>query len=305
MHQHNHTHHQHDHSAHDARSQSRSRLTVTLALVLAYMLAEIIGGLLTNSLALLADAGHMLSDAASLALSLFAMWMARRPPTAQRTFGYHRAEILAALTNGATLVAVSIFIFIEAYQRFLNPPAVLGGSMMVVAVGGLLVNGIGLAVLHGSREESLNVRGAWLHVLGDTLGSVGAIVAGLFIWWQGWQWMDPLASVVIGLLILYSSWNLLKQSVSVLMEHAPGHIDVDKVRSAMVSIDGVVGVHDLHVWTVTTGLESLSAHVSVEPDLPAAGVLRRLQDELLKRYGIGHVTLQLEPIGFQEPPTKV
>lgn len=300
--------HQHDQAGRthvQSRERSRVRLALTLALVVTYMAAEVVGGLLTNSLALLADAGHMLSDAASLALSLFAIRMARRPATTQRTFGYHRAEILSALVNGATLVAISIFIFIEAFERFRDPPAVMGGAMMAVACGGLVVNGVGLAVLHGARNESLNVRGAWLHVLGDTLGSVGAIVAGLFIWWQGWRWMDPLASVAIGVLILYSSWSLLKQSVSVLMEHAPGHIDVDAVRAAMVEVDGVVGVHDLHVWTITTGLESLSAHVSVTADLPAAGVLRRLQGELRERFGLDHVTLQLEPADDGECSTQV
>jgi cobalt-zinc-cadmium efflux system protein len=275
-------------------------LSITLVLVVAYMVAEVVGGILTNSLALLADAGHMLSDAAALGLSLFAMWMAQRPPTVQRTYGYYRAEILAALANGAALVAIAFYIFIEAYQRFRDPPAVLGGTMMAIATGGLTVNIAGLAVLRGSREESLNVQGAWLHVLGDTLGSVGAMIGGLLIWWFEWYWADPVASLVIGLLILYSSWNLLERSVSVLMEHAPGHMDVDKVHGAMVSVEGVGGVHDLHVWTITTGLESLSAHVSVESQLPAAEILHGLRTKLRQEFGIDHVTLQLEPAGFEE-----
>jgi cobalt-zinc-cadmium efflux system protein len=269
------------------------------------MLAEVVGGMLTNSLALLADAGHMLSDAAALSLSLFAMWMAQRPSTPQKTYGYHRAEILAALVNGATLIAIAVYIFVEAYHRFREPPVVLGGTMMAIAVGGLIVNVAGLAVLHGSREDSLNVKGAWLHVLGDALGSVGAIVAGLLIWWLGWYWADPAASLVIGVLILFSSWNLLKQSVSVLMEHAPGHIDVDQVRNALISVDGVVGVHDLHVWTITSGLESLSAHVSVDTQLPAADVLQRLRTRLSEDFGIDHVTLQLEPAAFEEQRPEV
>lgn len=282
------------------RAASFRRLRWTLALVLVYLLAELVGGLLTNSLALLADAGHMLSDAAALALSLFAMWIARRPAPPQKTFGYYRAEILAALANGATLVAIAIYIFIEAYQRFRDPPAVLGGWMMAVAVGGLLVNLAGLLILHGSRGESLNVRGAWLHVLGDAAGSVGAIIAGVLIWTLGWNWVDPLASILIGLLILLSSWRLLAETVAVLMEHAPGHINVDEVRDALSALDGVTGVHDLHVWTITSGLDSLSAHVTVRADLPAAELLSRIRATLRERFGIDHTTVQLEPERFDE-----
>lgn len=293
--------HEHAHGhAGTRRAGSFRRLAWTLALVMVYMLAEVVGGLLTNSLALLADAGHMLSDAAALGLSLFAMWIARRPPTSQKTFGYYRAEILAALINGATLIAIAFCIFWEAYRRFPDPPEVLGGWMMAVAVGGLAVNLAGLWILHGAREESLNVRGAWLHVLGDTAGSVGAILAGILIWTLGWNWVDPLASVLIGLLILVSSWRLLKETVGVLMEHAPAHIHVDDVRNAIMSVDGVVGVHDLHVWTITSGLESLSAHVTVGDDLPAAGVLRSIRQALHDRFGIDHVTIQVEPEDFRE-----
>lgn len=301
----------HDHSGHSGehsaieRSGSFRRLSWTLGLVIVYLIAEVIGGLLTNSLALLADAGHMLSDAAALGLSLFAIWIARRPATPQRTFGYYRAEILAALANGATLVAISIFIFYEAYERFRHPPRVLGAWMMVVAVGGLIVNLAGLLILHGSRDESLNVRGAWLHVLGDAAGSVGAIVAGILIWTLGWNWVDPAASVLIGLLILASSWRLLKETVGVLMEHAPAHIDVDAVRNAIVSIDGVLDVHDLHVWTITSGLESLSAHVTVDRNLPAEALLGRIQSRLREQFDLHHVTLQLEPEGFDESRRRV
>jgi cobalt-zinc-cadmium efflux system protein len=295
----------HEHGHAHTRSASFRRLAWTLILVVAYMLAEVIGGLLTNSLALLADAGHMLSDAAALGLSLFAVWIARRPPTPQRTYGYYRAEILAALVNGATLVAIAIYIFVEAYHRFRNPPAVMGFWMMVVAAGGLLVNLAGLWILHTAREESLNVRGAWLHVLGDAAGSVGAIVAGVLIWTLGWNWVDPLASVLIGLLIIVSSWRLLQETVGVLMEQAPSHIDVDGVRNAIMELEGVTGVHDLHVWTITSGLESLSAHVSVRDDLPAAALLHQIRRRLHERFGIDHVTLQLEPEHFDERPMEV
>lgn len=284
-----------------AGSQNTKRLAITLVLVLLYMGAEVVGGILTNSLALLADAGHMLSDAAALGLALFAIWFARRPATASHTFGYYRTEILAALVNGATLVAISIYIFAEAYQRFREPPDVEGGLMMAIAAGGLVINLAGLLILRGGREESLNVRGAWLHVLTDMLGSVQALVAGGLIWWFGWNWADPVASVLIGLLVVYSSWELLKESVGVLMQRAPGRIDVDELRNAVMELDGVVGICDMHVWTVTSGLESMSAHVTVEEGRVGREMLRRVRDLVHDRFGIDHITIQLEPEGFEEP----
>lgn len=284
-----------------AAGQNRKRLAITLALVLLYMGAEVVGGILTNSLALLADAGHMLSDAAALGLALFAIWFARRPATASHTFGYYRTEILAALANGATLVAISIYIFVEAYQRFREPPQVEGGLMMAIAAGGLVINLAGLLILRGGRDESLNVRGAWLHVLTDMLGSIQALVAGGLIWWLGWNWADPVASVLIGLLVVYSSWELLKESVGVLMQKAPGRIDVDELRSSILHLDGVTAICDMHVWTVTSGLESMSAHVTVEDGRVGREMLQRVRDLVHDRFGIDHVTIQLEPEGFDEP----
>ena len=254
---HNHA-HSHDHGG----GANARRLSITLALVVAYMGAEVAGGIISGSLALIADAGHMLSDAAALGLTLFAMRFARRPATASRTYGSYRAEIIAALVNGATLVAVAIYIFVEAAERFSNPPEVQGSVMLVVAGGGLLVNGAGLLLLHAGRGENLNMRGAWLHVLTDALGSIQAIVAGALIWAYGWRWVDPVASVLIGLLVIYSSWSLIRQSVAVLMEGAPGHIDVDAVRSALLAVPHVTQVHDLHVWTITSGFVALSAHLT-------------------------------------------
>ena len=286
--------------ASDNRAANRRRLTIALVLVLVYIAVEIVGGLMTNSLALLADAGHMVSDAAALTLSLFAMWIAKRPPTAKRSFGYYRAEILAALVNGATLIAVSIYIFIEAYHRLYEPPEVMGKWMMVVAFGGLVINGIGLWVLSAGRSESLNVQGAWLHVLTDALGSTGAIVAGVFIWAFGWHWADPVASVLIGLLVIYSSWELVKQSTFVLMEFTPPDINLDDVRQTMIETPGVRDVHDLHVWSVSTGLVSLAGHVVVEPDQPSRIVLSELRTRLRERFGIDHSTLQIEPANFAE-----
>jgi cobalt-zinc-cadmium efflux system protein len=259
------------------------------------MVAEVIGGLAANSLALLADAGHMFSDAAALALALFAIWFARRPATPRHTYGYYRAEILAALVNDGSLVAIALFIFVEAYQRFLDPPVVEGGLMMGVAAGGLVVNLIGLWTLHGGRDASLNVRGAWLHVLSDTLGSLQAIIAGALILWFGWQWVDPVASVVIGLLVIHSSWALMRESVAVLMECAPGSVDVDAVRDRLMAIPGAQAVGDLHVWTITSGLVALSAHVVAER--PSSAVLHDLTHELEDRFGIYHTTIQFDPPG--------
>ena len=283
--------HTHDHPATGGRSARR--LALTLALVVLYMAAEVVGGVLANSLALLADAGHMLSDAGALALALFAIWFARRPATPRHTYGYYRVEILAALLNGAALIAIALLIFVEAYQRFLDPPEVRAPLMMAVATGGLLINLAGLWALHGVRGESLNTRGAWLHVLADTLGSVQAIVAGALILLLGWHWLDPLASVLIALLVMYSSWSLMRQSVMVLMEGAPGHIDVDEVRNRLLRVPGVRGVHDLHVWTISSGLVALSAHV--EAHRPPADVLRELRHDLQAEFGIRHTTIEFDP----------
>jgi cobalt-zinc-cadmium efflux system protein len=281
------------------RAQSRRRLAITLGLVLAYMVAEAVGGLLTNSLALLADAGHMLSDAAALALSLFALWIAQKPSTPRRTFGYHRAEILAALANGAALGAIALFIVVEAIERLQAPAPVLGGPVMAIASGGLALNLVSLHVL-GHEQESLNVRAAWLHVLSDAFGSVGALASGACIWAFGWTWADPLASVLIAVLVLYSSWKLLQETVAVLMEGVPRGIDTDQVRKAIHSMPGVSGVHDLHVWTITSGLVAMSGHIAVESGKGGAGLLHATQRMLHERFGIAHATIQLEPVDFRE-----
>ncbi len=274
-------------------TRTRRRLAVSLVLVLVYMVAEVVGGLASNSLALLADAGHMVADAAALGLSLFAIWAAGRPATPRRTFGYHRAEILAALGNGSALIAVSVLIFVEAFRRWVNPPEVKGGLMLAVACGGLVVNLAGLAILHGGRREGLNIRGAWLHVLTDSLGSVQTIAAGALITWLGWRWTDPIASVIIGALVIFSSWSLLKESLGVLMEGVPEHLVLDEVVEAMTGVAGVVAVHDLHVWTITSGFVSLSAHIVVGA---ACGedVLWRVRALLNERFGIQHSTIQVE-----------
>jgi cobalt-zinc-cadmium efflux system protein len=285
--------HEHSDDARATGSQARP-LAITLALVLLYMGLEIVGGVLSGSLALLADAGHMLSDAGALALTLFALKVARRPPTSERTYGYYRAEILAALANGATLVAIALFIFVEAFERLRNPPEVQGPLMLAVASGGLIVNLTGLWLLRGGREENLNVRGAWLHVLTDALGSLQAIVAGALIWAFEWNWVDPVASILIGLLVIYSSWSRIRQSVAVLMEGTPGHIQLDYVRGALLQLPGVTSVHDLHVWTITSGFVALSAHLACVDPARDDEVLRSAQDLLARRFGIRHSTIQLD-----------
>ncbi len=292
----------HSHSHHHTHARrgvaNRRRLAIAFLLAAGYMVAEIVGGLLTNSLALLADAGHMLSDAAALALSLFAVWIADRPATPQRTWGYYRVEILAALVNGAALIAVSIYIFVEAYRRLREPPEVWGAAMMAVAAGGLVVNVVALGILGGGREESLNVRGAWLHVLTDALGSVGAIAAAGLIWAFHWNWADPAISAAIGCLVIYSAWRLVAESTAVLLEYAPRGIDVDEVQRTIAATPGVLNCHDLHVWTITSGLDSLSAHVALAEGARPGDVLKSLRASLHQRFGIDHITIQIEPEDF-------
>ncbi len=284
----------------DVRRRVSRRLGWTLVLIVLYMFAEVAGGLWTGSLALLSDAGHMLSDAAALALSLGAIWIARRPPTPERTFGFHRAEILAALVNGIALGTIAVLIFVEAWGRFLEPPTVRGAPMLAIATGGLAVNVVALWLLSADRSHSLNVRGAWLHVLGDTFGSVGAIISGVLIWAFGWNWADPVASVLIGVLIVFSSWRLLQETVAVLMEGAPAHLDVAAIRDALTAEAGVLDVHELHVWTITSGMESLSCHVIVESDVCTRDLLGRLHGVLGERFGVNHVTIQVETTRLDE-----
>jgi cobalt-zinc-cadmium efflux system protein len=288
----------HRHAAEPAATGRR--LAVTLVLVAAYMVAEVVGGLVSNSLALLADAGHMLSDVAALGLSLFALWIARRPPSPRHTFGFYRAEILAALVNGATLIAVSIFIFLEAFRRLREPPEVAGPLVTWVAFGGLVVNALGLWLLHADRSTSLNLRGAWLHLLADALGTLATIVAGVLIWAFSWYLADPVASAVIGLLVIHSSWELLRDSVTVLMEQAPAHLDTEELRRAMTSVPGVCEVHELHVWSIAPGRDALSGHIIVGDCDRPSDVLAAVRGVLHERFDIDHVTIQIEPPGFVE-----
>ena len=287
-------HHDHDH---DHGQANRRALATVLALTAGFTVVEIVGGLLTGSLALLADAGHMLSDNLSLGIALFAAWLAQRPATPDKSFGYRRAEILAALANGVTLVVVAIWIFVEAYSRFADPPEVLGTPMLAVATLGLVVNVIGAFVLYRSGGESLNVEGAMRHVLADALGSVGAIAAAAVIILTGWRYADPLISVAIGLLILGSSWKLLRDSTNILLEATPHGLDASEVGSKMASSRGIVEVHDLHIWTITSGFPALSAHVLVGGQEDCHARRRDLETLLDHEYGISHTTLQVDHVG--------
>jgi cobalt-zinc-cadmium efflux system protein len=284
--------HKKDHS-HSHRS-NRRRLTAVLALTLAYMLAEAIGGFVTNSLALLSDAGHMLADVASLLLALLALWFSARPVTTRKTYGYYRMEILAALANGAALVVISLLISYEAFRRIKTPENVRGFEVMLIAIGGLVINVVSAFVLHSASSENLNMRGAFLHVMSDALGSVGAIVAGVLIWRWGLLLADPVISIAMCLLIIYSSWRLIHESVNILLEGTPSHINIRAIVEAMHSVPGVSSVHDLHVWTISSGMDALSAHVTIEPGVSHKTALESLQEQLRSGFNIGHLTIQIE-----------
>lgn len=253
---------------------------------------EVVVGLVADSLAVLADAAHMLGDAGALGLALFAAWIAERPASAERTYGYMRAEILAALANGVALVALSIWIVVQAIDRLRDPPEPLGAAILAVGVAGVAVNVAAAATLR--RGGSLNVRAAFRHVVADVLGSVGVIVAGVVILTTGWNYADPLVSLAIAGLVLVSSWTILRDSVRVLLEGAPAGMDAREIGRAMVATDGVQEVHDLHVWTITSGFPSLSAHVLVPPGDDCHAVRRRLEALLRDRFGLLHTTLQVE-----------
>jgi len=286
--------HAHGHSQAPDRSAGKRALKLTLGLTSAFTVAEVAGGVLTGSLALLADAGHMLSDDFSLGLALFAIWLAERPPTPRRSFGYQRAEVLAALANGVTLVLVSLWIFYEAYHRLQDPPEVLGAPMLVVALLGLGVNVAGAYILGRGEGESLNVSAALRHVLADLAGSVGVIVAGLIILTTGWREADPLIGALIGVLVLASSWGILRDSLRILLEQAPAGVEPREIGEAMAAVPGVVEVHDLHVWTVTSGFPALAAHVLVTEEADCHERRRALESMIAERFQIGHTTLQVD-----------
>ena len=274
-------------------SQHARALRGALAITVVFMLVEAVGGILSGSIALIADAGHMLGDAASLGLALFMAWLAHRPATPARTYGYLRLEILAAVVNGVALLAIAVVIVWQATRRLATPREVESGLMLGVAAAGLAANLVAMRLLHGGHRHSLNVRGAYLHVLGDLLGSVGTLAAAAVIALTGWTAADPIVSIVIAVLILFSAWRLLRESMDVLLEATPGHIEMRRVEEQIATIPGVEDVHDLHVWTVTSGMIAMTGHAVVPDVQRSQQVLTTLRDRM-STLGIHHVTMQLE-----------
>lgn len=271
------------------------------------MVAEVVGGYLANSLALLSDAGHMFSDVGALALSWLALAFAARPATVRKTYGFYRLEILAALINGITLIALSIFIVYEAYHRLRVQEVVQGRVLMVISLGGLAVNLVSVWLLSRSGGENLNVRGAFLHVMGDLFGSLAAVAAGGLIVWKGWHWADPLFSVVIGVLIVVNAWRLVAEAVNILLEGTPSHINAVAVEQALREVAGVKGIHDLHIWTITSGRHAVTAHVVVQEPRESKRILREIQSLLATRFELTHSTIQIEDPTFStmiDFPTK-
>ena len=297
---HGHTHdghvhggHSHAHGLGDHQHQHTSGLKGALILTGLFLVAEVIGGLMSNSLTLLADAGHMLTDVGALAFSLFVAWLSRQPSNSRKTYGYLRWEILAAFLNGMTLLGISVAIIWEAFARIRTPEHVETGVMLVVAVAGLFVNAFAARLLHSGAEHSLNVRGAYLHVLGDLLGSVAAVVAALLVRLKGWTIADPIASIVMTALIVRGSWSLVRESVDVLLEAVPSHIDLAEVRASLEGLADVASVHDLHVWTLTSGVVAMSAHAVVLDPGRNQDVLEAM-NAAAGRLGVHHITIQIE-----------
>ena len=295
--------HNHSHGI-TATGKHRKRLIAVLGITLAVVLIQVAGAVVSGSLALLADAGHMLSDAAGVFIALMAAWVATRPASDQRTYGYQRAEVLAALANALILIVISVVILIEAVRRFGDSPEVHTDTMLYAAVLGAIANLVSLLILRGSQEESLNLRGAYLEVLGDLLGSIAVIAAAVVIMMTDFQAADPIASVLISLMILPRAWHLLRDVVDVLLEASPKGVEVSMIREHILSVNGVVGVHDIHIWTITSGVPVFSAHVVVEDSILNATSTDRLLDQLTSCLGshfdTDHCTFQLEPASHSE-----
>lgn len=280
-------------------ARHQSRLKGALALTSAFLLLEVVAGFSTGSLALLADAGHMLTDVGGLGLALFAIWMTERPATPLRTYGYYRVEILAALANAVVLLLVSGVVLLEAYERFRQPPTVASLPMLAVAVVGLLVNAGSIMLLRSGSSESLNLKGAYFEVLSDAISSVGVIVAAGVMWWTGWYYADPLVSAGIGLFILPRTWRLMGDAVGVLLEGTPADVNLAEVRRALEQLKGVQGVHDLHVWTLTSGVNALSAHLVADTQTSVGDLLAEARRCATREFKITHVTFQIEPPNWQ------
>lgn len=274
--------------------QNKKALKWTFFLIAGFMIVEVIGGLMTNSLALLSDAGHMLSDAAALGLSYVALTIGQKQSTPTKTFGYRRFEIFAAFLNGLTLIGISIYIFIEAYHRLSSPPTVASTGMLIVATLGLIVNLLAAWILQKGDKDNLNIRSAFLHVIGDILGSVGAITAALLILFFDWQLADPIASVLVAILIIISGYRVTRDAFHILMEGAPEGIDAEEIRKILMTVDEVTAVTDLHIWSITSDFPSLTCHVTVRQDVEEQMVLRKIQDVLHDTFHVHHMTIQIE-----------
>ncbi|GGF98183.1 cation diffusion facilitator family transporter [Paenibacillus abyssi] len=307
----NHDHHGHSHGhhghAHSHMPNNKRGLTIALIITTGIMFLEFFGGLITNSLALISDAGHMLSDAGAIALSLVAMWFAAKPASPNKTYGFYRFEILAALFNGVTLFVIAGFIVKEAYGRFFDPPTVASGSMILIACIGLFANLLSAWFLmrQGDVKDNINVRSAYLHILGDALGSVGAIVAGLLMYMFSWYIADPIISVVVALLILKSAWGVMKTAVHILMEGTPITISPSLVKETLLRIQGVKDVHDLHIWTITSGMDSLSCHLQVDDKEDCQVILQQAIDQIRETFNIQHTTIQIEKSALRHSELKV
>lgn len=289
--------------AHTPAGRSKRSLAIVFGMTTAYLIVEVAGGLWTGSLALLADAGHMLTDVAGVGLALLAIRFAERPATPERTYGYYRVEILAALSNAVVLIGVSLYILYEAYRRFQDPPQVASTAMLAVATVGLLVNAIGIYLLRARSGESLNMKGAYFEVLSDALTSVGVIIAGALMWATGWYYADPIISAGIGLFILPRTWTLLKEAAEVLLEGTPAGLNLEVVRETIRSVPGVTAVHDLHAWSLTSGVNALSAHVVKSEEASLGEVLTAVHRSVIARHPIAHVTVQVEPEGWERSET--
>ncbi|MFZ2089966.1 MAG: cation diffusion facilitator family transporter [Desulfobaccales bacterium] len=294
--------HPHPHGPHN-RQFERSRRPLVLAFVTQFLFfaVELAGGLLTNSLALIADAGHMLSDVAALGLSLLALSYTQRPHTAQKTYGYHRLEILVALVNGLILWGMAGYILYNAYLRIHQPPVIASLPLMIIAGLGLLVNLFGVVILYPTKDQSINVRSAFLHLVADSLGSIAAIAAGLAIYLRGWYWFDPLAGAVIAVLIIFGTWQLVWEAADILMESTPQHINLEEVTRALEEWPGVEEIHDLHVWSISSGLFAMSVHVVLSDCRDRDCLTGDLEDLLSRRFGLDHATIQLEGPGYDNP----
>ncbi|MFY4774155.1 cation diffusion facilitator family transporter [Metabacillus sp. RGM 3146] len=297
---HSHDHHHHGHSHNHGHNANKKALFSSFIIIFLFMIVEVVGGFVTNSLALLSDAGHMLSDAAALGLSVLAMIFGQKGTSSSKTFGYKRFEILAAFLNGLALIVISLIIFWEAFHRLLAPPQVISSGMLMISIIGLVINiAAAYILMKGDKDENLNVRSAFLHVIGDMLGSVGAIIAALLIMFFGWSLADPLASIIVALLVLVSGYRVTMDSIHILMEGVPPNIDIEKVKETLLKLPEVLKVHDLHVWSVTSDFPALSCHIVVESELDNQLLQKKMKKVLHDEFHLEHTTIQIDVDGEQ------